>query len=569
MTVGHSVHFYNAKTQPNILNFVDVNEPLKELPAPADVLFYTIDELMGYTNMTTPEDVVEFEESEIAEKLFKLIEINAQQEATNNESSLGAALQAAELLLKGRGGKVNIFMSQIPTRGQGKLDKPRLEKNEHKEGELFIGQLGFWRERANVCANAGIGVNFSLFSSQNFTESSTMGIVSRTTGGHINIYTNFMQGRDYPQLKHDIVEDFLKDIAYDAVIRVRTSVGIAVKNYYGNFYQQKNAAHINIANVNSDYTIAVSLEQDAKLTSNSYIQSAMLYTSRTGERMIRIHTIRLGVVSVPADCFRYADLDAVLKYKCAIYANEALTYKNDLSTLRENMTYLSIEIFSKYRLHSKKNVSNVPSGQLEPLFLPESLKLLPLYFLGLSKSDGFRLQKDITIDERFVHLTRLLSMSCRNTLFYLYPRMFGLHLLDQIPDLTTGQLDASSVMLPQTMRLSARYFRSDGIYLLDNGIRTFVFLGSEASDELVKILYGVDSLNELPEYPKLRVDTSTVFGAYVQHILDSLSKDHLFSGPVITLKSMHTTSFQQFMRHIMEDRTGNVSYDDHLQNLRR
>ena len=107
------------------------------------------------------------------------------------------------------------------------------------------------------------------------------------------------------------------------------------------------------------------------------MQCALLYTTAFGERRIRVLTLGFKVTSSVASLFRYADLDALTNI---LMRQAALaTAKQTLHQVREAVVTATVSILYTYR---KMCASSTAAGQL---ILPESLKLLPLYALSLTK----------------------------------------------------------------------------------------------------------------------------------------------------------------------------------------
>lgn len=80
-------------------------------------------------------------------------------------------------------------------------------------------------------------------------------------------------------------------------MRVRCSKGLKISHFYGNFIIRSSDL-LALPSVSADQTFAMEIaHEETVLTSSiAYIQSALLYTSSSGERRIRVHTMALPVV---------------------------------------------------------------------------------------------------------------------------------------------------------------------------------------------------------------------------------------------------------------------------------
>lgn len=88
------------------------------------------------------------------------------------------------------------------------------------------------------------------------------------------------------------------------------------------------------------------------------------------------------------------------------------------------------------------------------------------------------------------------SLTTPRTLWSLYPWMFALHDLEStvgIPDPHTGWIP-----LPPYVRASHQYMESHGIYLIDNGELTVLWIGSNTSSTHLRALFSVDDVCDIP-----------------------------------------------------------------------
>jgi protein transport protein SEC24 len=78
------------------------------------------------------------------------------------------------------------------------------------------------------------------------------------------------------------------------VIKVRTSTGFSVTEYFGGFLY-KETVDFELAAIDSDKTISVILRNDEKMKENQscFVQFAMLYTNSFGEKRIRVFNMSI------------------------------------------------------------------------------------------------------------------------------------------------------------------------------------------------------------------------------------------------------------------------------------
>ena len=203
-------------------------------------------------------------------------------------------------------------------------------------------------------------------------------------------------------------------------MKVRCSNGLQVSAYHGNFTHHTFGADLEFGVVDSDKAIGVMFSYDGKLDAklDAHFQSALLYTTASGERRVRCSNVIASVSDNTKDCMKFVDQDAVY----ALIAKEAATKMttNSLRDIRGALSEKNVDILAGYR----KNFSGShPPGQL---VLPENLKEFSMYILGLIKSRAFKGGQEPT--DRRVHDMRMIKgMGALELSLYLYPRMIPIH----------------------------------------------------------------------------------------------------------------------------------------------
>merc|ERR1711998_199244 len=101
------------------------------------------------------------------------------------------------------------------------------------------------------------------------------------------------------------------------------------------------------------------------------------------------------------------------------------------------------------------------SSSLAQLILPESLKLLPLYTLGLLKTTLLRKASEVRSDERAFLMAAFNSMPMQVVMRYVYPALIPLHNMAEDEGLTE---DNGDVKCPASMSPCSEKLDSDGVY---------------------------------------------------------------------------------------------------------
>ena len=97
------------------------------------------------------------------------------------------------------------------------------------------------------CVNSGCSVDLFVFNNS-YIDLATIGQVSRLTGGEIFKYTYFQADIDGPRLVADVIKNISRPIAFDTVMRVRTSTGTRPTDFYGHFFMS-NTTDMEIASI--------------------------------------------------------------------------------------------------------------------------------------------------------------------------------------------------------------------------------------------------------------------------------------------------------------------------------
>lgn len=483
------------------------------------------------------------------------------------EPALLPTLNAALAALEKTGGKVICSIASLPTFGPGRLhlrDEVGV-KREELDKKLLTTEHPGWRKVSEKMVAAGVGADFFMASpGGGFLDIATIGHVSASTGGESFYYPNFLSPRDNAKLSQEIKHTVTRDTGYQALMKVRCSNGLQISSYHGNFVQHTFGADLELGVIDADKAMGVIFSYDGKLDSklDAHFQSALLYTTASGERRVRCCNIIASVSEGARDCMKFVDQDAVYN----IIAKEAATkmVTATLKDIRNAITEKTIDILAGYR----KNFSGShPPGQL---VLPENLKELSMYTLGLIKSRAFKGGNEPT--DRRVHDMRMIkSMGALELSLYLYPRMIPIHNLnpeDGFPDLETGHL-----RMPPALRTSFGRVEEGGVYLLDNGQQCLLWIHAQVSPNLLVDLFGAgcDDLKSLDPYASSLPVLETHLNAQVRNIMEYLKTVRGSKALTIQLARQGLDGAEyEFARMLVEDRNNEAqSYVDWLVHIHR
>ncbi|XP_001650130.2 protein transport protein Sec24C [Aedes aegypti] len=533
ITYNNSVHFYNIKSslaQPQMMVVGDVQEMFMPL-------------LDGF--LVDPE-----ESSAVIDSLMDQIP-KMFGETRETETILLPALQAGLEALKASecAGKLYVFHSSLPTsEAPGKL-KSRDDRKllgTDKEKTVLTPQSTVYNMLGQECVGSGVSVDLFIFNNS-YIDLATIGQVARLTGGEIYKYTYFQADIDGHRLVNDLIKNISRPIAFDTVMRVRTSTGIRPTDFFGHFFMS-NTTDMEIASIDCDKAVAIEVKHDDKLSDeNVFIQVALLYTSCSGQRRLRILNLSLKTCTQLADLFRSCDLDTTILF----FAKQGLfkLLENNPKAIKDSLINRAAQILACYR---KNCASPTSAGQL---ILPECMKLLPLYISCLLKNDAFSGGSDLTLDDRSYSIYFVMSMDLPTSVQFFYPRLMPIH---------DVQVDDTDV--PAAIRCTADKMMEDGAYILENGVHMFMWLGLGLSPEFTQSVFGAQCTQQIDTDRTGLPVFDNPLSKRVRGIVDSIQHEKHRCMRLTLVRQRD--KMENVLRHfLVEDRgitDGSASYVDFL-----
>ncbi|NWY97844.1 SC24C protein, partial [Loxia curvirostra] len=533
VTYNKVLHFYNVKSslaQPQMMVVSDV----------ADMFVPLLDGFLVNVNESR---------AVIASLLDQIPEMFADTRET--ETVFAPVIQAGLEALKAAdcAGKLFIFHTSLPiAEAPGKLKNRDDRKliNTDKEKTLFQPQTSFYNNLAKDCVAQGCCVDLFLFPNQ-YLDVATLGVVPYQTGGSIYKYAYFQLETDQYRFLNDLRKDVQKEVGFDAVMRVRTSTGIRATDFFGAFYMS-NTTDVEMAGLDCDKTITVEFKHDDKLSEDSgaLLQCALLYTSCAGQRRLRIHNLSLNCCTQLADLYRNCETDTLINYLAKHAYRGVLS--SPVKTVRDALINQCAQILACYR---KNCASPSSAGQL---ILPECMKLLPVYLNCVLKSDVLQPGPEVTTDDRAYIRQLVTSMDVAETNVFFYPRLLPL---------TKADVDSDS--LPAAIRNSEERLSKGDIYLLENGLNIFVWVGVNVQQSLIQNLFGVSSFSQISNALSTLPVLENPFSKKVRSIVDMLQgqRSHYMKLIIVKQEDKLEMLFKHFL---VEDKSlsGGASYVDFL-----
>jgi len=477
----------------------------------------------------------------------------------------GAALAFMADALKDCGGRATWISWRRPNFGVGlirdrELNNLQFYTNESSERPLYCPlQLqrklqspeqttaDFYKKLGQDCSRNRICVDIimhTLPKPMAFLDFGTLGELCRKSSGTLK----WIRAPDWKeQFREELCRPILSFVGTDVIFKVRSSEGIEVKSYLSSTAPGTTvdggivgSPELELSAVLPNTCIAVELEHRVgginKKQRLVYIQVATLYTAINGRRRVRVSTLALRVSSDPLDIFRCSDFGAYTALLSRQAVNHLWTANDDrLSTLdaaRQDLMKKCTHLLAKYRLHAQTSPS--PTGQL---LLPTKFQLLPLYVMSLMKSAILRSalpprnsevranRASPNADDRAYALFHAASVTPACAMLLVHPNIFPLtNLFDgagdwQIPLISNARSDLEQaahhafVQLPNSIHPSIASMEDENIYLIDDGINLFIFVGHDAPKDIKAEIIESDSDKGC------RVSTSSDVGLKVYRLL--------------------------------------------------
>ena len=100
------------------------------------------------------------------------------------------------------------------------------------------------------------------------------------------------------KLSRELQHNLTREQGWEAVMRVRVSRGLRISAFHGHFFI-RGTDLLALPNIDEDKTFAVEIahEENALNAGTCCMQAALLYTTSSGERRIRVHTVQLPVTA--------------------------------------------------------------------------------------------------------------------------------------------------------------------------------------------------------------------------------------------------------------------------------
>uniref|UniRef100_A0A8C4HY99 VWFA domain-containing protein n=1 Tax=Dicentrarchus labrax TaxID=13489 RepID=A0A8C4HY99_DICLA len=220
---------------------------------------------------------------------------------------------------------------------------------------------------AKECVSQGCGVHLFVLSQQD-VGGAWPGHIPYLTGGALHTYSHLQGELDRERFCTDLKTTVETDTGYKAELRIFVSKGeilfiyLRVSGCYGLFIPGPNPGNVTMATLDCFTTLAVELAHTRALdeTRGVAVQVVLSYSTQTGDRRTRVHTLTLRCSRQLQDTFRQYQAQTLLTFYCKkIYC---AVLERPLQELREELQTEVTEALASYRKHCCS--ASVSAGQV-------------------------------------------------------------------------------------------------------------------------------------------------------------------------------------------------------------
>ena len=459
----------------------------------------------------------------------------------SNKSCSTSALLLSTHLLSDRGGKCILFMSQLPTCGLltvGKdiiLEVDKVNKQLQPTDETI--QLTKSLIKQSVC------VDIFACPSQ-FMDIVNYGSICLKTGGQLICHTRF--NFDLVWIYSQLYRNLTKPFGYNGYLRVRTSAGMQVMSYMGALHTDDDVEAI-CCGIDADKSVGVLLQHTQALAKPVNVQCALLYTTPSGQRLVRINTLQIPLATELSNLFKMADVETII----ALMGKYAILnlQQQHLKQCRELLMEKQSKQLAMYRKHC---ASNSPAGQL---ILPESLKVMPIYTLGILKRFLSLIQCPLDIK---VNLYRhLYTLSTPLLMVHLYCRCWDLS-FESVSD-KVGQFEPK-LILPNRHRS----LMPTSSILIENGQCIYLYLVN-TTKEWLQQLFNVSSIDQIPMEQQYLIELNTPLNRGVHVLIGSIYAKYRTILPIYIVRQGADPLEMDILQSLIEEKHADgPAYVDYL-----
>eukprot|EP00408_Alexandrium_pacificum_P015796 CAMPEP_0171183960 /NCGR_PEP_ID=MMETSP0790-20130122/15547_1 /TAXON_ID=2925 /ORGANISM="Alexandrium catenella, Strain OF101" /LENGTH=429 /DNA_ID=CAMNT_0011648951 /DNA_START=1 /DNA_END=1290 /DNA_ORIENTATION=- len=290
-----------------------------------------------------------------------------------------------------------------------------------------------------LCRRGGVAVNVITAPAPGVQlDTATLQWLPWRTGGdvlHIPTFDETCSSQLADSLRHWITQ--MQGSAYDCVVKLRCSKGLSCKSLLAPWKAAASSpdqSAFEIPRLSPDSSMTFVLEPETEEEDEDtfytrrdhrkqlYIQAAVLYTNTHGERLLRVHTTAVGVVTTVRALYQSVSVAPLITFIFKQAISVCLDQKQGSKILpRDMLLEFCLQVLAVYRRHCHSMEIDGPT-----LVTSRRLSMLPLYILSARKLLYFIMNSPEHQGNTDEHLRRLCRMPVHSVMAALYPRVYPL-----------------------------------------------------------------------------------------------------------------------------------------------
>jgi protein transport protein SEC24 len=434
--------------------------------------------------------------------------------------AFGPALAAAVTMLDINGGKILASIANIPSDGDGKLthrfDISKMS-NQPKEYTMCAAASDWYKQRALACSNSATSVDLFV-GSNNDVDLTTIAPLSRFTSGSIYRATGVTMSGMADQVQRTL----LRFTAFDCTLRVRTSKGLVVPNFYGHCHVRvPDLLVLPIADEDSSYSI------EFKMGSNftgkfAYVQFAIVYTTRSRERRIRVHTVQIPVASTMGPV-----VNSINSLGMACFLSKMCVDLAVNAPFQQAQQKITDKLITAWKAALKQIESQGMRPASEMLLIPESMRFIPQLLCGFFRypATGLATVRPLPPDERVAAMSSVMSAPIESMVASYVTWTY----LVYAPAEDINQL-------PACVFSSETCVNRESVYLINVGAVIVLWFGKKVHPTICR-LFGTEPSDAAPEAHEQITASTEQLEALRQRVEDLVWVHRQINRSVFTAKA--------------------------------
>ncbi|MGL6154623.1 MAG: Sec23/Sec24 zinc finger-containing protein [Cetobacterium sp.] len=316
----------------------------------------------------------------------------------------------------------------------------------------------------------------------------------------------------------------LIETIYGVIVELKTSDFIKKSNIYANT-SLESTYQLYFSSMDKNTTISYEflLDENMKDGQHLYIQPILRYFRR-GEYKTMVLNQSFISSTKYSNVYNNLSLDVIFSFFCKFIS----TNISDMQKRKEESRKMIVDILRTYRIKCS------PEAKPSQLVLPENIKSLPNLYQSLCKNILYGTKIN------YYNIKKISNSPLKNIIRYFYPRFFSF----------TEYFIEKNIKNIKALQLNYKSIDSEEIYILENGEKIYIYIGSAVDRELIDIMtsyrYSIDNYNKTEEEKVL------------DRMILELEEEYSYSLELSVVLQGISTQESEVLGYMIEERMSNL-----------